>query len=70
MEHILNLNERLSDLVGRYLSGKRPDNAFGTSLDIANMTGREHRNVLRDIRNIIDDTPKYMLMANGGLLKI
>lgn len=69
MENVLNLNGRLSELVGKYLSGKRPDNVFGTSLDIANMTGREHRNVLRSIRNIIDDTPSYMLEPNGGLLR-
>lgn len=50
-----NLFTKMDEIVAKYLSEERPSGAFATSLDIANMTGREHRNVLRDIRNILEN---------------
>lgn len=46
---------KMDEIIANYLSGERPEGAFATSLDIAKMTGREHRNVLRDIRNTMEN---------------
>ena len=46
---------KMDEIIANYLSDKRPEGTFATSLDIAKMTGREHRNVLRDIRNIMEN---------------
>lgn len=45
----------MDEIIANYLSDERPAGAFATSLDIAKVTGREHRNVLRDIRNILEN---------------
>ena len=45
----------MDEIIANYLSDERPEGAFATSLDIAKVTGREHRNVLTDIRNILEN---------------
>ena len=50
-----NLFANMDEIIANYLSDERPAGAFATSLDIAKVTGREHRNVLRDIRNILEN---------------
>lgn len=42
-------------MVSNYIQSKRPAGVFATSLDIAEVAKKEHKKVLRDIRNMMEN---------------
>ena len=47
------LIEEIDKIVSSYIQSKRPSGVFATSLDIAAVTKKEHKTILRDIRNMM-----------------
>ena len=47
------LIEEIDRIVSSYIQSKRPAGVFATSLDIAAVTKKEHKTILRDIRNMM-----------------
>lgn len=47
------LIEEIDKIVSSYIQSKRPAGVFATSLDIAAVTKKEHKTILRDIRNMM-----------------
>lgn len=49
------LVEEIDKMVSNYIQSKRPTGVFATSLDIAEVAKKEHKKVLRDIRNMMEN---------------
>lgn len=55
------LIEEIDRMVSNYIQSKRPAGVFATSLDVAAVTKKEHKIVLRDIRNMVATVEKSEL---------
>ena len=58
------IESTIKELISRNKNSNLPEGVFSTSLEIAKLIGKQHKNVLRDIEDFINENPKYFIQKD------